>query len=298
MTPVVGCEVARPMLSAFVDGELVVAEQVVVEAHVRVCRECAAHLEDMQIIGSGLRLAAPVTPGLDLDLDVMVGQMSERVRAEHAMSWAVRFRQLCGERRVAWALAGATCGVAICALLTAALAIALEVQTANSLAAMMRALASPGSDANPMMLDARMLPPRLTIPTYTDDAPELSAMADDVVYAIAGTVTRQGKLRDYTLLNDAGPNDAAMNDAAVMGAAARGTGRQASTARDAVWPRGERRPDAFMERAVSRLRFAPAQSHGEPVAVNLVWVVARTTVRGSSVNVLPASGPLGARRPS
>lgn len=273
--PMVGCETARPLLSEFVDGELVVSDQVVVEAHVRVCRDCAAHVEDLQIIGGNLRLATPAPPGLDLDLDVMVGQLSERVQAEHAMSWAVRFRQLRGERRVAWALVGATCGVVVCALLTAALAFALEVQTASSLASVMRVLASPGSDANPMMLDARMLPPRLTIPAYADDAPELSALEDDVVFAIAGTVTRQGKLRDYTVLGDAVSNDA-------------------------VWPERDHThaPDAFMERAVSRLRFAPAQSRGEPVAVNLVWVVARTTVRGATVNVLPSSGPLGTRRPS
>lgn len=293
MTPMVGCEVARPLLSEFIDGELPVDDQVLIEAHVRVCRDCAAHVEDMQIIGTGLRLAAPVMPGLDLDLDVMVGQVSERVQAEHAMSWAVRFRQLCGERRVAWALAGATCGVAICAVLTAALAIALEVQTANSLASVMRVLASPGSDANPMMLDARMLPPRLTIPTYADDAPELSALADDVVFAIAGTVTRQGKLRDYTLLNDGGSGDAVLNEGTLNG-----VGPHDGTLNRAVWHRGERRPDAVMERAVSRLRFAPAQSRGEPVAVNLVWVVARTTVRGSSLNALPPTGPLGTRRPS
>jgi hypothetical protein len=128
-----------------------------------------------------------------------------------------------------------------------------------------------------MMLDARMLPPRLTIPAYADDAPELSMLADDVVFAIAGTVTRQGKLRDYAVLNDA-------------------AGRESEHGHAAGDTAG--RPDAVMERAVSRLRFAPAQSHGEPVAVNLVWVVARTTVRGSTVNVLPSSGPLGTRRPS
>ncbi|MGE0393065.1 MAG: anti-sigma factor [Vicinamibacterales bacterium] len=282
--PMVGCETARPLLSEFVDGELAVPEQVMMEAHVRVCRECAAHVEDLQVIGGSLRRAAPCTPGVDLDLDVMVGQLSERVQAEHAMSWAVRVRQLCGERRVAWALAGATCGVVVCALLTAALAFALEVQTANSLASVMRVLASPGSDANPMMLDARMLPPRLTIPAYADDAPELSALADDVVFAIAGTVTRQGKLRDYTVLGDGMVHDSVWHDGDRR--RARATGESAGG------------PEAFMERAVSRLRFAPAQSQGEPVAVNLVWVVARTTVRGSTRDVLPASGPLSPRRPS
>ena len=48
---------------------------------------------------------------------------------------------------------------------------------------------------SPLLLDARMLPPRLAIPTYADDAPELVDLPeDDAVYAIAGTVTRQGTL--------------------------------------------------------------------------------------------------------
>jgi hypothetical protein len=32
--------------------------------------------------------------------------------------------------------------------------------------------------------------------------------------------------------------------------------------------------------AMSRARFEPAQVAGLPVAVNMVWLVARTTVRG------------------
>jgi len=271
MTPMVGCEVARPLLSEFVDGELPVSEQVLVEAHVRVCRECAAHVEDLLVVGCGLRYAAPTAPAVDLD--IMVGQISERVRAEHAMSWPVRFRQLRGDRRVAWALAGATCGVVLCALLTAAVVIGLEMQTANSLAGVMRVLASPGSDQNPMLLNARMLPPRLTIPVYADDAPELATLEDDVVFAMAGTVTRQGKFRNYALLR-----------------------QPSSNAGEPHRHQGEA-GEAFMERAVSRLRFAPAQADGEPVAVNLVWVVARTTVRGSAANVLPIPMPVGARRP-
>jgi len=272
MTPMVGCEVARPLLSEFVDGELPVSEQVLVEAHVRVCRDCAAHVEDLLVVGCGLRYAAPTTPAIDLD--IMVGQISERVRAEQAMSWPVWFRQLREERRVVWALAGATCGVVLCALLTAAVVIGLEMQTANSLAAVMRVLASPGSDQNPLQLNAGMLPPRLTIPVYADDAPELSALEDDVVFAIAGTVTRQGKFRDYALLQE--PARSEHEGHRLSGEAG----------------------DAFMERAVSRLRFAPAQAGGEPVAVNLVWVVARTTVRGSAGNVLPIPLPAVSRRPS
>ena len=89
MTPMVGCERARPLLTEFVDGELAVSFQVVVEAHVRVCRTCAAHLEDLQVIGSMLRTrAGQVEPRADLA--ALLARTSWRAQAEEAMSWPVR----------------------------------------------------------------------------------------------------------------------------------------------------------------------------------------------------------------
>lgn len=268
MTPIVGCEVARPLLTEFVDGELPVPSQVVVESHVRVCRTCAAHLEDLQEIGSMLRVRADLMEPR-ADLSAMLAQVSWRVQAEQAMSWPVRLRRVCDDRRVAWSLAGATCGLAVCLLLTTGLAWGLEQQTADSLAAVMKVLASPGSDQNPMQLDARMLPPRLAISEMSDDAPELSSLPkDDVVYAVAGTVTRQGRLVDYAVLHD---------DRS-------GAAHEHSSDDFGLTP-------AELVRAVSRLRFAPAQSGGEPVAVNMVWIVARTTVRGT-IGPAELAGPL------
>ncbi|MEQ1896319.1 MAG: zf-HC2 domain-containing protein [Vicinamibacterales bacterium] len=259
MTPMVGCEVARPLLTEFVDGELAVPSQVVVEAHVRACRTCAAHLEDLQAIGSMLRTRAGLMEPR-ADLAAMLARASWRAQAEQAMEWPVRLRRTFDDRRVAWSLAGATCGLALCVLLTAGLVAGLEQQAADSLAAVMKVLASPGSDQNPMQLDARMLPPRLAIATMPDDAPELSSLpTDDVVYAVAGTVTRQGRLVDYAILHDDRPDLGHRRGAAAFG----------------LTP-------AEVVQAVSRLRFAPAQSRGESVAVNMVWVVARTTVRGTA----------------
>ena len=261
MTPMVGCEVALPLLTEFVDGELAVPSQVVIEAHVRVCRTCAAHLEDLQAIRSMLRTPAGLMEPR-ADLAAMLARVSWRVQAEQAMSWPVRLRRTFDDRRVAWSLAGATCGLAVCMLLTAGLVANLEKQTADSLAAVMKVLANPGSDQNPMQLDARMLPPRLAIATMPDDAPELSALSkDDVVYAVAGTVTRQGRLVDYAVLHDDGADGDHPHGAAF-----------------GLTP-------AEVVQAVSRLRFAPAQSGGEPVAVNMVWVLARTTVRGTTTPV-------------
>jgi hypothetical protein len=40
--------------------------------------------------------------------------------------------------------------------------------------------------------------------------------------------------------------------------------------------------ERMVMRAVSTTRFRPAQRHGSPVAVNLIWLFEQTTVRGKS----------------
>ena len=47
MIPYLGCDAAREMLEAFVDGELAMADQVLVESHLRWCRTCGARVEDI-----------------------------------------------------------------------------------------------------------------------------------------------------------------------------------------------------------------------------------------------------------
>jgi hypothetical protein len=117
------------------------------------------------------------------------------------------------------------------------------------MASIIDALGNPGSDDNPMRLDAHMAPPRLWIPELYDDSPELAGIPqDDAVFAFATVVTREGRVAESELLLS-----------------------QGAPARDMRWMR-----DAF-----SNVRFAPAQAGGAPVAVNMVWLLARTTVRGT-----------------
>jgi anti-sigma factor RsiW len=53
------CEMARPLLEAYVDGELGEAERDRVRAHVAQCAECTAEIAGLQRLGAGLRAAAP-----------------------------------------------------------------------------------------------------------------------------------------------------------------------------------------------------------------------------------------------
>jgi hypothetical protein len=95
--------------------------------------------------------------------------------------------------------------------------------------------------------------------TATDDTSE-----EDRVFALAAVVTREGRIKNLELLQDKG-GEAKLNDAKLV---------------------------ENLLAAVSRARFEPASVHGLPVAVNMVWLVARTTVRATkrpgNLSVRPA----------
>ncbi|MBM3777457.1 MAG: zf-HC2 domain-containing protein [Acidimicrobiia bacterium] len=283
MIPVVGCESARPFLADLLDDELGVEEQVMVEAHLRSCRTCAAHLEDLKLIGASLRNVAVRTPWGTVDVDGLAMAVLGRTCAEREASWPVRARRLLEDRHVMWAGAGATVGMLACVLLTLGVVTATDRRSGDSLAAVIDALGAPGSDRNPVALTYHVSPPRLAIPDYYDDAPELTRIPkNDAVFAFAATVTREGRIAGYELLRSHYP-------------AEDGGGRMVSLPP----PPTEL---SFLESAVSTVRFSPAQLGGSPVAVNLVWLVARTTVKGSprpfDFDVKPPEPGLAGRRSS
>ena len=115
-------------------------------------------------------------------------------------------------------------------------------------------LANPGSDRNPLPLDMLMLAPRpLT------EGPALESMSDEeAVFALAAIVTREGRISDYELLH--------------------ADARKQRRARRAARPDDE--VNALLD-TVRQSRFAPAQTPDGAVAVNVVWLLARTTVKAS-----------------
>jgi hypothetical protein len=122
----------------------------------------------------------------------------------------------------------------------------------DSLAAMI-ASAHPGSDDNPLRLDDARLAPRVV-----SDASALDRISDDdAVFAVATVVTREGRVGNYELLMPPQPVTRRHKQSAKAGA-------------DEL---------AALLHAVKQSRFSPAQgASGLPVAVNMVWVFARTTV--------------------
>ena len=274
MIPYLGCHAAQELLQAFVDGELQVAEQVAVESHLRWCQVCAARVEDMQIIGASLRVTSCAMRAADAADDSLASVQSEvltRITTEREQSLTQQIRDMCVDMRFFWPAVGAT--VALLAFLCVAEAFVSITSPENpdSLAGMIQMLANPGSDQNPMRLDGGMTaPPRALNGAALDSIP-----GDEAVFALAAVVTREGRVANYEVL---------MSERAAGG----GSVRRHDTA-------VENHDVSSVLNAVKQSRFSPAQgTDGAPIAVNMVWLLARTTVKASARAAVEPS-PLPAR---
>jgi anti-sigma factor RsiW len=158
MTQYVGCDYARELLDGLIDGELSMTEQLAVESHLRWCRTCTMRLDDMRLIGASLRMG----PGGGSDrhreesrLAAINEAVLMRVRAEREQSFSFRIRELFADMRLLWPALGATAAVAVCVSVAATVMQASTATKPESLAALIAALANPGSERNPMRPSTR-----------------------------------------------------------------------------------------------------------------------------------------------
>ena len=242
------CRRVRRLLACYHDGELDMDTQVAVQVHLRSCPSCVAERRALRDVG--LTLRATMTARLSDDRGRVERHVMGRLQAERAASWRDQFHGLFEDLHVVWAAAGATAAtvVIVCALV-ASMALAMRAQPL-SMAALIGALAAPGSDRNPVSVDGRMLLPRSDPQALMETMPLDSGA--DTVFALSAVVTRDGLVRNLELLR---PDPRAL-------------------------PVEDREILELLD-AVSQARFEPAMSRGMPVAVNLVWLVAHTTVRGT-----------------
>jgi len=259
MTRYIGCETARDLLDAFVDGELTVADQVMVEAHLRWCTSCAARVEDLSLIGGVLREtshAAQQSVADERMFAVMQDEVLTRFVAEQDDSLVVRAQELFADMRLFWPALGATAAVFICLCGVFTVLQATAAEQPDSLAAMITSMSDPGSDRNPLRLDGTV-----AVPRTLDNSPMLDAFEEDeALYTFATVVTTEGRISNYALL---------ASDRTTR--ASRGRARR------------DDKEVADLLHAVKESRFAPAQAMtGRIVAVNMVWMIARTTVKGTA----------------
>jgi hypothetical protein len=256
MSKYVGCDRARGLLEGLIDGELSMADQLAVESHLRWCRECAFRVEDMRLIGASLRDRSS-SSHRDRHAQQAVAAIHEavlmRVRAERDQSLRVRLREMFVDMRLLWPALGATAAVAVCVSVAFSVLQASAAQSPESLSALIADLSNP-TPLRPA--DNGIF--GISIPRPNEDDAErtsgtLDALPDDdVIYTIRTVVSRDGRVSNYEVL--------------LFG----GDGR-ARTAEHA----GQER--AVLD-AVAQTRFAAAHTAlGKPVAVDMVWVIAKTT---------------------
>ena len=282
MTPYVDCTFAQARLEACVDDELPMGDQVLVESHLRWCSTCRARLEDLQVIRSAIRTRAAGVDVAARHRQALASGRAEvlrRLEAEREQSWGTWLQGLeraCTDLRFVWPAVGATAAAVLCVGLATTVWRAASTDQPASLAGMIESLSDPGSDRNPLRLDGGISVPRV----LNTEGPVVHAVLDghdgDEVLAVAAVVKRDGKIGTYELLGS-GPH----------------------VAHSAARPGGEEGV-ADLLAAVRDARFAPAQwPAGRAVAVNVVLLFAKTTVRASSMPVdlgVPLSRPLAVLR--
>ena len=246
------CSSVRRRLHAFYDRELPVRELIAIEGHVGTCSTCTRELRAISLIGDGLRLAA--APGPADDWTGLQPGVISRMRAEYNESLSARAQRFIDDVHLVWiGLASATATLVLAGSILSILASASW--RPDSLAGQFAVHgAKAGSNLNPASLDGRGLdlgPTPVLVPTVPEYGVVYATLLgakvseEDVMIPLSAKVTTEGYVENIEMLNsEASP----------------------SQIHDIV-------------DALSRGRILPAHYGDAPVAVNLVWLLASTTVR-------------------
>ncbi len=237
------CAAVRRRLQAFYDRELAVRELIAIEAHLHDCPPCARDLHVLQNVGEALRAAAAPAPSDDWT--GLRSSVISRMRAEAHESWAARAGRAFDDLHLVWIGLASTVATIVCSGIVLSMLHFASPERQDSLAAVIAVMAAPsGSDLNPARLDGRIRVPSVPENGLVYAALESSAMEGDLVVPLSAIVTREGRVSGLEILN----KDQDLREAALVDKLSRG-------------------------------RLEPARFGGSPVAVNLVWLVAHTTVK-------------------
>jgi hypothetical protein len=212
MTPL-SCARTRERLQAFHDGELTVADQIAVGAHVEWCDSCAASLDDLRTIGAALQTLAHgraaqsgVAMGSGEDAVGFNAAIVARVKAERETSAFARVRLMFDDLHLIYAGFGAaastiTCVIVVLGMLSFANAGQPDapVVPADSLAAMQSSFANLAvfeCDASGEAVTGAVCRERRL--ERAQRANEMAAQ--DAVFALELIVTHQGRLANLQAL--------------------------------------------------------------------------------------------------
>jgi hypothetical protein len=246
------CAAARRRLHAFHDGELPVADQIAVEAHIDWCDECAAALADFRLMGTALRVGALGRDGRLHDKGAaLAAQVVGLHKAEQDASLFARVQRIFDDMHLVYAGIGAAIASVLCIAIMLSMMRFATAERPDSLAAIVDLMATPGSSAKTIVMD----PASHQRGTARFQAASENA-EQDAVFALAAIVTRDGRLANFNRL--------------------RMSSRKSTREEvDLV--------EALMD-AVSRARIDPTSIDGtRNAAAGMVWLVTSTTVRATKI---------------
>jgi hypothetical protein len=236
------CAEVRERLEACYDGELTIDERIAIQNHLGECVACSLAAEELNALGASLReFAAQTAERIAGEPLRISAHVTERLGVEEQFSLKSQVVGLFQDMHLVWAGLGASMATLICIIGSASVLHAAHQQRPDSLASVISILANPGSNRNPMRLNYDMMAPSAV------SASPLEMAEEDVQYALAAVVSREGRVQGVQMINPSRTRDAAVN---------------------------------AMLHEVYRIQFAPAQARGDAVAVSMVWLVANTTVKG------------------
>jgi hypothetical protein len=239
---VLTCAAVRRDLAVFYDDELPIQRRLAVQAHLDGCEGCAAALQEYLDLGGANRLAS--APGPADDWTGLRPGVISRMRAEAYESLTARVARMFDDMHLVWIGLAATAGTLLCGVIVFGMLHFASPERDDSLAAMIAAVAAPsGSDLNPASLDGWIQAPTVPGDGIISAALEQSGSEGDLSVALAAIVTREGRISGLQVL---------AND--------------------------RNRRHQTLLRGLTGAQLEPARDGGDPVAVNMVWLVEHMTV--------------------
>lgn len=256
------CAAVRRRLQAFYDRELPVADLISVEAHLHDCPPCERDLRELQKVSQALRLAAAPPPSDDWT-GVRSGVIS-RMRAEAHESFTARVKRGFDNLHLVWIAAASTAATCVCGGTVLSMLHFASPERQDSLAAVIAVMAAPsGSELNLARLNGRIQAPSVPEGGVLYATLENAVTEGDLVLPLSAIVTREGRLSDLELLN---------------------RGQDLRDVMDVV-------------DALSHSRLEPAQFGGSPLGVNLVSMSLTADQQDDLMHSLPGHESWSRRGP-
>jgi hypothetical protein len=248
------CSAVRPRLPAFHDRELPIPELIAVESHLTSCEPCTEELVDLQRIGNALRLAA--APGPADDWTGLQPGVIGRMRAEAYESWGARTRRMFDDLHLVWVGLAAAVATVFCSSVALSAVHFASPERDDSLARMIEVISAPtGSDLNPVsalrFLQVPSVPQRGAIEVMLAQP----VSRDELMLAVNAVVTQDGRVSGVSVLDTADRQQQPRDVNPILNALYHG-------------------------------RLEPGRLGASPVAVNLVWLLAHTTVKAKAPRVI------------